>query len=124
VVFNDATRLLDGGLWNKPADSNNQLNYSDMFTTDIHAVASDISAILNNPGTTTVGGVAYTPSPTDITTLTKVQGELQTLLTDAPNAVGHGAAAVQAQQDLHMTQNQIISDIASDPGLAAALNQV
>jgi hypothetical protein len=24
AVFNDATRLLDGGLWSTPADSNNQ----------------------------------------------------------------------------------------------------
>src|SRR5215467_12287873 len=89
AVFNDATRLLDGGLWNKPTDNNNQLNYSDMYTTDIHAVLNDISAVLANPGATTVGGVGYTPSPADIATLTQVQGQLQTLLTDAPNAVGH-----------------------------------
>ena len=25
AVFNDATRLLDGGLWDTPADSNNQI---------------------------------------------------------------------------------------------------
>jgi hypothetical protein len=35
VVFNDATRLLDGGLWAKPADNNNQAAYLGMFTTDI-----------------------------------------------------------------------------------------
>jgi hypothetical protein len=30
VVFNDATRLLDGGLWSKPGDANNQQNYTSM----------------------------------------------------------------------------------------------
>jgi hypothetical protein len=124
AVFNDATRLLDGGLWNKPTDNNNQLNYSDMYTTDIHAVLNDISAVLANPGATTVGGVAYTPSTADIATLTQIQGQLQTLLTDAPNAVGHSSAAVQAQQGLHDVHTGIISEIANNPGLAAALNQV
>src|SRR3974377_189967 len=70
AVFNDATRLLEGGLWSKPADSSNQQNYSSMYTTDIHAVLNDISAILANPTATTVGGVAYTPSASDIAALT------------------------------------------------------
>jgi hypothetical protein len=124
VVFNDATRLLDGGLWSKPADNNNQQNYSSMYTTDIHAVLNDVSAILNNPAGTTVGGVAYTPTATDITTLTGIEGQLQTLLADAPNAVGHSAPAAHAQQSLHTLQTDIISEVASDPGLAAALSQV
>jgi hypothetical protein len=124
VVFNDATRLLDGGLWSKPGDASNQQNYTSMYTTDIHAVLNDISAVLANPGATTVGGVAYTPSTADIATLTQVQGQLQTLLTDAPNAVGHSAAAVQAQQSLHDTQLGIINEIANNPTLSAALSQV
>jgi trimeric autotransporter adhesin len=124
VVFNDATRLLEGGLWSKPADSNNQQNYASMYTTDIHAVLSDISAVLTNPATTTVGGVAYTPSANDIATLTEIQGQLQTLLTEAPNAAGHSAAAVHAQQSLHDTQLGIISEIANNPSLSAALSQV
>ena len=45
VVFNDATRLLDGGLWAKPADNNNQAAYLGMFTTDIHAVLDDINQL-------------------------------------------------------------------------------
>src|SRR5262249_11165511 len=39
-------------------------------------------------------------------------------------AVGHSPAAVQAQQSLHDVQTGIISEIANNPGLAAALNQV
>jgi trimeric autotransporter adhesin len=124
VVFNDATRLLEGGLWSKPADNNNQQNYASMYTTDIHAVLSDISAVLANPAATTVGGVAYTPSATDIATLTTLQGQLQMLLTEAPNAVGHSASAVHAQQSLHAVQTEIINEVANDPGLAAAISQV
>ncbi len=43
AVFNDATRLLDGGLWNNPADSNNQIAYLGMYTTDIQAVLNDVN---------------------------------------------------------------------------------
>jgi hypothetical protein len=46
VVFNDATRLTDGGLWSSPADDNNQLNYVGMYTTDLHTVSDDIAAML------------------------------------------------------------------------------
>jgi len=49
AVFNDATRLLDGGLWSKPADNNNQAAYLGMYTTDIHAVLADINSALANP---------------------------------------------------------------------------
>ena len=38
AVFNDATRLLDGGLWSTPSDSNNQPAYLGLYTTDINAV--------------------------------------------------------------------------------------
>jgi hypothetical protein len=124
TVFNDATRLLDGGLWKQPADSSNQQNYDSMYTADVHAVLNDISAIITNPASATVGGVAYAPSAADISTLTAIQGQLQTLLTDAPNAVGHSAAAVQAQQSLHTVQTEILNEIANDTGLAAAINQV
>ena len=54
VVFNDATRLLEGGLWSTPADSNNQVAYLGMFTADIHAVLNDINAALANPNGVTV----------------------------------------------------------------------
>src|SRR5215472_4007288 len=77
VVFNDATRLLDGGLWSKPADSNNQAAYLGLYTTDIHAVLNDVNAALANPGSVTVGGTAYTLSAQDTAALTQVQGQLQ-----------------------------------------------
>ena len=49
AVFNDSTRLLDGGLWSTPADSNNQVAYLGMYTTDINAVLDDVNAALANP---------------------------------------------------------------------------
>lgn len=59
AVFNDATRLADGGLWSSPADDNNQPAYLGMYTTDIHAVSNDIAAILADPAAMTIGGTAY-----------------------------------------------------------------
>ena len=49
TVRNDATRPLDGGLWNTPADSSNQVARQGMYTTDINAVLNDVSAMLANP---------------------------------------------------------------------------
>ena len=54
AVFNDAVRLLDGGLWNRPADNNNQLNYQSMVLADLHAVLNDVQAA------TTVNGQPLT----------------------------------------------------------------
>jgi hypothetical protein len=120
VVFNDATRLLEGGLWSTPADNNNQQAYLGMYTTDLHAVSNDIAAILANPGQTTVGGAAYTLTPTDTATLTEIQGQLQTLITEAPQSVGNASA----EQTLHAVQAQILNEVAADPTLAAAIDQV
>src|ERR1700758_42974 len=81
AVFNDATRLLDGGLWSTPADSNNQVAYLGMYTNDIHAVLNDVDSMLANPGGVTVGGAALNLAGTDTAVLTQVQGQLQTLVT-------------------------------------------
>jgi trimeric autotransporter adhesin len=120
VVFNDATRLLEGGLWSTPADNSNQQAYLGMYTSDLHAVSNDIAAILANPAGTTVGGVAYTPTTTDIATLTEIQGQLQTLITEAPQSVGNASA----EQTVHALQTQILNEVAVDPTLAAAIDQV
>jgi hypothetical protein len=124
AVYNDAVRLLDGGLWSNPADSHNQLNYLDMFTTDIHAVSNDIAAMLANPAQMTVGGVAFTPNTTDTAVLTQVESQLQQLLTAAPNAIGNSHAAVGAQATLHTVATEILTEINGDANLAAALANV
>jgi hypothetical protein len=58
AAFNEATRLLDGGLWDTPADSDSQIAYLGMYTTDIHAVLNDINGIPANPSGVTVRGAA------------------------------------------------------------------
>jgi len=121
VVFNDATRLLEGGLWSTPADSNNQVAYLGMFTTDIHAVLNDINAALANPNGVTVSGNAYTLSATDTAVLQQVQGQLQTLLTEAPQSIGNSNNAITAQELIHTTQTAILNEINNDGALATAL---
>src|ERR1700761_7475613 len=121
AVFNDATRLLDGGLWDTPADSNNQIAYLGMYTTDIHAVLNDINGMLANPGGVTVGGAALTLAGADTAVLTQVQGQLETLLTLANGSVGNSATATTNQELIHTTQTTILNEINGDTTLANAL---
>jgi trimeric autotransporter adhesin len=121
AVFNDSTRLLDGGLWSTPADSNNQIAYLGMYTTDIHAVLNDINGMLANPGGVTVGGAAFNLADADTAVLTQVQGQLQTLITLANGSVGNSAAAATNQELIHTTQTSILNEINGDAALANAL---
>jgi trimeric autotransporter adhesin len=121
AVFNDATRLLDGGLWSNPADSHNQPAYLGMYTTDTQAVLNDVNAALANPGGVTVNGGAYTLTAADTAALTQVQAQLQTLLTEAPQSVGNSHAATTAQDTIHTTQTAILNEINGDAALASAL---
>ena len=121
VVFNDATRLLDGGPWKSPADSHNQAAYLGMYTSDIHAVLDDVNAALANSNGVTVSGNAYTLSAADTAVLSQVQGQLQTLLNEAPHSVGNSANATTAQELIHTAQTSILSEINGDAALSAAL---
>src|SRR6201986_2409088 len=121
AVFNDATRLLDGGLWDTPADSNNQIAYLGMYTTDIHSVLNDVTSMLANPGGVTVGGAALNLADADTAVLSQVQGQLQTLIDLAPGSVGNSAAAATNQELIHTTQTSIINEINGDATLANAL---
>ena len=113
--------MLDGGLWSTPADNHNQPAYLGMYNTDIQAVLNDVNAALANPNGIAVGGAAFTPTAQDTAVLTQVQGQLQTLLNEAPLSIGHGQAAANAQAMLHTTQTSILSEIANDPALVTAL---
>jgi trimeric autotransporter adhesin len=121
AVFNDATRLLDGGLWDTPADSNNQIAYLGMYTTDIHSVLNDVTSMLANPGGVTVGGAALNLASADTAVLTQVQGQLETLLTLANGSVGNSATAATNQELIHTTQTSILNEINGDTTLANAL---
>ena len=121
TVFNDSTRLLDGGLWSTPADSNNQAAYLGMYTTDINAVLDDVNAALADPNAVTISGNAYTLSSADTGVLSEVQGQLQTLLNEATHSVGNSQSAITAQELVHTTQTSILNEINGDPTLATAL---
>ena len=121
AVFNDATRLLDGGLWDTPADSNNQIAYLGMYTTDIHSVLNDVTSMLANPGGVTVGGAALNLATADTAVLSQVQGQLQTLLTLANGSVGNSATAATNQELIHTTQTSILNEVNGDATLAHAL---
>src|SRR5262249_9764012 len=116
AIFNDATRLLDGGLWSQPR-ANNQTPYLGMYTADISAVLADVNADLAPGAMVTVGDNAYALSTTDTVVLGDVVSQLQTLLNDAPNSVGN--ASVENQ--MHTAQLAIINDVNGDPSLAQAL---
>jgi hypothetical protein len=110
AVFNDATRLLDGGLWSNPADNNNQAAYLGMYTTDINAVLDDLNAVLANPNGVTVSGTGYTLTATDAVALTQVQDQLETLLKEGPLSVGNNQAATTAQELIHSTHTSILNE--------------
>jgi hypothetical protein len=123
VVFNDATRLLDGGTFFAPSGSGNQNPALGLYTTDLHAVQNDLAAILATPASATLGGQAFTLNASDTAVLTGVESQLTTLINTAPQITN--IANMQAtEQTLHAGQSQILQEIANDPHLAAALNNV
>jgi trimeric autotransporter adhesin len=119
AVFNDATRLLDGGLWNAP-NANNQNPYQGMFTTDLHAEAADIAAILT-AGSYTAGGTTVQLTTQDTAALNDVQTQINDMLVQAGHAVGNGPGAIAAQAALHADDLAVLNDINNDTTLATAL---
>jgi len=117
LIFNDAVRLSDGGLWSEPADSNNQLNYASMYEADIGILKADIASAIANGAT--VNGTSVTLSNPN--TLTEIQTQLNELATAAPHALGNSAAAIAAQGVIHTDQQLILSEIAKDTNLQNAL---
>jgi hypothetical protein len=121
VVFNDAVRV-STGLFNL-SGSGNQNPFLGAYTTDIHAVQNDITAMLANAGNVTLGGKAFALNTTDIANLTNVQGQLGTLLTAAAQTT-NAATMTAADQTIHAVQAEILQEINNDPHIAAGLNGV
>ena len=121
VVFNDAVRI-STGLFSQ-AGSGNQNPFLGSYTTDIHAVQNDITAMLANPGHVTVNGATFALNTTDTAVLTSVNSQLTTLLTAAAQTT-NTATLTAADQTLHTVQNEILQEINNDPHIAAALNNV
>lgn len=114
VVFNDATRLLDGGLWSTPDDSNNQENYATMFTADLNAVSADLAQ-----------AAAANANLVNDPNLAKINADITAELNAVPNATsGNAHTAGVADTTLHTAQLDIINIANTDPnfaGLAQAL---
>jgi len=126
AVFNDAIRLSDGGLWSgstslEAASANNEQPYEPMYVQDINAVQADVNAMLANPNAITVGGETIS-DPALTGELSMIQGQLATLLQEAPLSVGDTAAAATAQGTIALTQQAILGEINGDATLASALN--
>src|SRR5579883_1255885 len=121
VVFNDAARI-STGLFTLTG-SGNQNPFLGSYTTDIHAVQNDITAMLANPGHVTVNGAAFALNTTDAAVLNTVNSQLTTLLTAAAQTT-NTATLTAADQTLHTVQNEILQEINNDPHIAAALNNV
>ena len=126
AVFNDAVRLSEGGLWSgsttvEAASADNQQPYEPMYVQDINAVQADVSAMLANPSTITVGGQAIS-DPALAGELAEIQGQLATLAHEAPLSVGTSAAAEAAQGTIALTQQTILGEVNGDATLATALN--
>jgi trimeric autotransporter adhesin len=126
AVFNDAVRLSEGGLWTgststEAASADNQQPYEPMYVQDINAVQADINAMLASPNAITVGGQSIS-DPALAGELTEIQGQLATLLHEAPLSVGTSAAAADAQNTIALTQQTILGEVNGDATLASALN--
>jgi hypothetical protein len=121
VVFNDAVRA-STGLFSL-SGSGNQNPFLGSYISDIHAVQSDIAAMLATPGAVTLGGQAFVLNTTDTAVLTSVESQLTTLFTAAAQTTNAGTVAA-ADQTLHAVQSEILQEINNDPHLAAGLQNV
>jgi trimeric autotransporter adhesin len=126
AVFNDAVRLSEGGLWTgstalEAASANNQQPYEAMYVQDMNAVQADVNAMLANPNAITVGGQTIS-DPSLAGELSEIQGQLATLVHDAPLSVGSSGAAATAQGTVALTQQEILGEVNGDATLATALN--
>jgi hypothetical protein len=117
IIFNDAVRLSNGGLWSQPTDNNNQQNYLSQYEADVSILKADITSAIANG--VTVNSVAVAPSNAD--TLTEIQGQLDALAAAVQHAVGNAAAAIAAQGILHNNEQLILSEVANDTNLQNAL---
>jgi uncharacterized protein YkvS len=121
VVFNDAVRASEG-LFNL-AGSGNQTPFLTSYVADLHAIQTDITAMLGAPGNVTLGGKAFALNATDTAVLNAVNGQLTTLINAAPMTT-NAATLTAADQTIHTVQQQILGEIHNDNHLSTALGNV
>ena len=111
TVYNDATRLLEGGLWQTPANQGNQPPSLGTYIEDMKALGADAQMAVANaaPGSQAATDLA------SIVTLT------QSLTAAATASVGaHGAALTTAETTLHDGHMQIQTLVANNADLLQA----
>ena len=111
VVFNDATRLLEGGLWSNATVQNNQVPALTTYVQDMTAVLNDLQAASGN----------FATGSAQANDLAAIQKLIPDMINAAQASVqSHGAAQTAAETSLHNDQLQIISTIQNDSMLLAA----
>jgi hypothetical protein len=113
LVFDDATRLLVGGLWQNAVIEGNQTPYVGEYTADIKAVSADLSAQLTAGNVFTKG---------EVPTVQAIENELPTLLKAATASVNGGGtfgSVTAADNALHDTQLEILNQVLGNTKLAA-----
>jgi hypothetical protein len=106
-MFNDATRILEGGLWHNNVPVGNQGNGTDgRYTADLTAVQTGLTA---DVAANDFAGV-------QLTDVNKVLGDITTALGSVQGAVNNDANAEAALRTAHL---DIINTIENDPVLQA-----
>ncbi len=106
-MFNDATRILEGGLWHNNVPVGNQGNGTDgRYVADLQAVQTGLTADVA-AGDFTGDQLAH---------VNTVLADIQTALAAVPGAVNNDAAAEAALRTAHL---DIINTIENDPILQA-----
>jgi hypothetical protein len=106
-MFNDATRILEGGLWHNNVPVGNQGNGTDgRYTADLKLVQTGLTADV----------AAHDFSGVQLTDINKVLGDLTTALGSVQGAVNNDANAEAALRTAHL---DIINTIENDPLLQA-----
>ena len=104
-MFNDATRILEGGLWHNNVPVGNQGNGTDgRYTADLKLVQTGLTADV----------AANDFSGTQLADVNKVLGDLNTALASVPGAVNNDSNAEAALRTAHL---DIINTIENDPVL-------
>ena len=106
-MFNDATRILEGGLWHNNVPVGNQGNGTDgRYIADLQAVQTGLTA--------DVAAGDFTGD--QLTHVNTVLADIQTALAAVPGAVNNDAAAEAALRTAHL---DIINTVENDPVLQA-----
>jgi trimeric autotransporter adhesin len=106
-MFNDATRVLEGGLWHNNVPVGNQGNGTDgRYVNDLKLVQTGLTADV----------AAHDFSGVQLTHVNTVLADIKTALAEVPSAVNNDAGAEAALRAAHL---DIINTIENDPVLQA-----